>query len=134
MSEINKLGSKRRLCGHCNEEVSKTLYYRTLYYRHRQQFYDEQNKKWCKTPVLLEEDPRTSFCMEQHDIGMTVLMVLDYINRSYKLKLTRKRWEKILILMKCNMMDLMKCNMIRCNVMYMYVYHTYTTYNCLDNS
>ena len=46
----NKLG-KRKLCGHCNEEVSNSLFY-----RHKKMYYDEQRKQWCKEPVAHRYD------------------------------------------------------------------------------
>ena len=38
---------KRLYCGHCEDYVSKTLYY-----KHKQIYYDDGNKKWSKERVL----------------------------------------------------------------------------------
>jgi hypothetical protein len=38
---------KRLYCGHCEDYVSKTLYY-----KHKQIYYDDRSKKWSKERVL----------------------------------------------------------------------------------
>lgn len=38
---------KRLFCGHCKEYVSKSLFY-----KHKQLYYDEKEKKWCKERVI----------------------------------------------------------------------------------
>ncbi len=46
---------KRRLCGHCNQELSNTLYY-----KHKQQYFDQDTKRWCANRVLDAADDCSS--------------------------------------------------------------------------
>ena len=52
---------KRHLCGHCDEILSKTLYY-----KHKQLYYSHKEKKWCAERQVLSDTTSEEFSFDDH--------------------------------------------------------------------
>ena len=55
-SSATAMESKRFYCGHCDEKVSKTLYY-----QHKKLYYCSTNKSWIRPSRTTSPDPPEDF-------------------------------------------------------------------------
>ena len=53
------MSSRKYLCGHCNEYLGKTLYY-----KHKQVYYSQEAKRWCAEPVRDDESSSNHFTFD----------------------------------------------------------------------
>ena len=53
-----KTAPKRYFCGHCDQSLSKTVFY-----QHRRLYYNAESKKWCKGRLFSVPTSEPSFTM-----------------------------------------------------------------------